>query len=154
MKNNDEKIFIFVKGRMGRYAYRITTGDYVEISSEIKEEILENGKEKWQMDCDADAIIDSLMYVLDNTGKDGIPCTPIVHIITTYELLSQIASGEKKSKRLHKFKTNLESIRNKFRQNGTAISDRVKIIWLPNNFQNQMEHVDQLLDANKNKPRP
>lgn len=152
-KNNQDAIYVFVKGNKGKFAFIIVEHKFEQIlhqsdSINASKDDLNPTYSDWE------AMTKSLEYINANKGKDGIPLAPVVTIFTSYEQNYRIANGQSEAKA---FKNNFDSLkatmkslaRGKTTIGENGPDDSVKIMYLPDKLKNHMEHVIQIL-----KPKP
>lgn len=154
-KNNPNSLYVFVKGNKGKGAFEITNSQFEAIHSGI----VEDKKIFSPLLMDLNAIIKSLEEIRDNRGKDGFPNQPVIFIFTTYENNYHIAAGLKETegnKKTAEFKKNYDQLKVAFYRNGVKPHDEVKCYWVPDNFENRIEKVKQLLldDKKDNNLKP
>jgi hypothetical protein len=145
MSKNENVIYIFVKGNKGKFASEITDSNFVSLHTIVKRDLLDGKKERMSaIHADIQAMIITLEYIKENRGKNKIPSEPVTFIFTTFEnnfhIANQLKNPDKckdKIKQIDKIKSDLaRSISDK---------DQVKVYWIPKDFKNRMEKVEQLL---------
>lgn len=145
-KNKQNQLYVFVKGRKGRGAFEITDSNYEPKHKESVE--IEGKPELSPSTMDLKAIEKSLEYIKEHRGNDGVPAEPVVSIFTTYENNYHVASGLKKpqtSERIQ-FKQALEKLQEDFARPGQGQHDEIKCYWIPDDFENHIVDVKDLLD--------
>ena len=96
MSNEENKIYIFVKGNKGKYAYIITNKNFDKIHSVLQKEVKDkDGNALYPIQSDREAMIKSLKYIIENESNN-IPDNPIVHLITNLETNYEVAVGVEK----------------------------------------------------------
>lgn len=148
MSGNENSIYIFVKGNKGRFAYEITDYQFNTLHSDVDKNLTnQDGSELWQNSADFEAMIASLKYIVSHKGTNGIPDKPIIFVFTTFENNYQVASEIKKPNATYKYKTQLEHLEKQLSR-GVPDPD-VRYHWIPNNFQDRMSFVKELLSRDK-----
>ena len=156
MSDNENTVYVFVKGNKGKCAYEITDTFGAVLHSQRFDDLKDDqNKPLYQSHSDWLAVIKSLEYVRDNRGNNNIPTEPMIFIFTTYENNYFVATGLMKrnadaSKMYMGEIYNLKSQLQRDKQIKTA-DDNVKFQYLPDGFDNKMDEVDKLLGNEKNK---
>jgi hypothetical protein len=147
MSNKQNHLYVFVKGNKGIGGYEITDTDFKPIHSDIVEK--QDTPSPPLMDLKA--IEKSLEYIKDNRGKNTIPKKPVIFIFTTFENNYHVAAGLKapQTKEMKQFKKNLNQLKKDLIRPDVAPHDEVKCYWIPDNFENRIEDVKELLDKEK-----
>lgn len=143
-----DKIYVFVKGHKGAGAFLIAGSDF----KEIYKNIVPGQDEDWPKYMDLKAIEASLEYIKKSKGKDQIPAQPVICIYTNEENNYEIAAGlkgvDQTNKKMVQFKKNLNQLEKVFNKDRPQ-KDGVKYLWIPNNFEKQIENLKQLLLEHK-----
>lgn len=146
---NQNKLYVFVKGRTGRSAFEITDAHFHPLHEEVIESLLNKKGEKLSpYHTDLKAIEASLEYIKHNRSNNGLPSQPCVFIFTTYENNYHVASGLKNALKepLQSFKQNIDKLKIDLRREGINSNDHVKFYWIPDDLENRIANVNQLLN--------
>jgi hypothetical protein len=150
------KLYLFVKGRSGRGAFEITDAQFNPLYEQIVEPLLTKIGEKLSpCHTDLKAIEAGLEYIKLNRGKNGLPQQPVIFIFTTYENNYHIAAGLKEAHKepLKNFKKNLDSLKLDLKRSGIHSNDDIKFYWIPDDFENRITNVNELLNGGSSSPR-
>jgi len=147
MPNKQNQLFVFVKGNKGIGGFEITDTNFEPKHSDV----VESQTDEPAISMDRRAIESSLEYIKANRGKNSIPSNPVIYIFTTFENNYHVVIGDKESKseKSKIFMEKLNKLKNDFKRPGIGNNDEVKCYWIPKNFHNCMEDVNQLLKKKK-----
>lgn len=145
--SKENTLYIFVKGLLGKCAYEIYNAKFEPLHHEVIEGLADKGNKLSPYSTDLEAIKAGLKYVKENRGQDGLAEQPSIFIFTTYENNYHIAVGLKNAQKepLKKFKHDLDTLILDLRRNGKNKDDNVKFYWIPDDFENRIENVKNLL---------
>ncbi|MFI4938295.1 MAG: hypothetical protein ACHQJ6_07300 [Candidatus Berkiellales bacterium] len=157
MSDNQNVIYVFVKGNKGRGAYYISNHDqHVELHSDVLEDLIEDGKELNSTQSDFETIIHSLKYIGENQGKNNTPKKPAIFIYTSFESVYGGANPNKErgSPEERKYETKgrfdrFSALRSKLlRENKIR---KAEVYFVPDTFINEIKKASSLLN---DKPKP
>ncbi|MFO1257246.1 MAG: hypothetical protein U1E78_02320 [Gammaproteobacteria bacterium] len=160
MSDNDEVLFIFVKGHKGRGGFVITNANCEFIFEDTVENLVDDkGLPLWPVHTDWKTINSSLEYVKNNKGSGNLPSDPTVCVFTSYENAYHILSGQKDINESKKFEVYFNETQDLIKDlHRTKITnktdDNIKFLWIPEGFVNRMPEVVKLLNNSKNKLKP